>query len=338
MNRTVEEELTKEFKKIYGEKPTNFKLPNGIKFVEKDMEMEIEMILQKEAIENKNMQEDQAAFEGWAVILRRYLKKNIKLKVDVELDLEEEKQNFVGNGHFNRFLYRALRFQEQYRWFSLSSNLEKIIFGFRDWMKKNSTQLTNNIPMPERSSAKSTEKTDQICESRIERIMAGQESILHNVIEDDAHERNEVFRQLPVGLFLNSVATKNEIFTGNKAAIDLWTWSGEKLYIFELKYTENKNKKIGIITEILFYANYMYDLHTKEKCFKRDESSSVERGYNNLLVHTFNEICAVMVADEFHPLIDDKVLQTLNSNQSGKAIKYKKTKYKIDCKINVSLG
>lgn len=338
MNHTVKEKLKEKLKKMYGKKSINITLPADIKFVEKDTE--IEMILQKEAIgkgkKNKNMQKDAAAFEGWAVILKRYFpEKNIKLEAAVELDLEEEKENFVGNGHFNRFLYRALRFQEQYRWFSLSLNLEKVIFGkdgFRDWIEENSQRLTNNIP--KKNSVKSIEKTDQIHESWIERSMAGEESILHKVIEDDVHERNEVFRQLPVGLFLDTVATKNEVFIRKKAAIDLWTWSGEQLYIFELKY---KNKKIGIITEIFFYANYMYDLHIKEY-FNRDKSGSVERGYNNLLANPFTEIYAVMVADEFHPLIDDEVLQILNSNKSGKTIKYKRVKYKMGCEINVTLG
>ena len=197
--------------------------------------------------------------EGWAVILNRYFHKNVILNLDMQSDPEE--MNWKGNGHLNRFLYRVMRFWEQYSWFYLSENLEEILFaegGFSDWLESNKEKLVN-----------------------------------------------------PAGLFLGTVKAENEVFPGKKAAVDLWTWDEDKLYAFELKY---QNQMVGMITEIFFYANYLYDL-VVEKIFTLNAKSTEKRGYHNLLENEFTEICGVMMTDEIHPLIDDKVLEILNKNQ-----------------------
>lgn len=330
-NSMTEENLKKKCKEKNMSIPANFNLPDHIRFVEKDQE--IEMILTKEAIGKgekiENMQEDAAAFEGWAVILNRFFQKNIKLDIAVELEIEELQGKFKGNGHFNRFLYRVLRFWEQYSWFFLSDNLDEILFaegGFNDWLSMNKDHLTNNVPGTE--SKKEAEDMDKISEKWIERTMTGKESVLYEIIEDTDSERNGIFPQLPVGLFLNSVEEANRVFAGGSAAVDLWTWDRNKFYVFELKYM---NKKVGIITELFFYANYLYDLLV-EKNFVLNKRKTEKRGYQNLLENEFEEICAFMLVDENHPLIDDEVLKILNNNKSEKdiKIKYKMCKYKID--------
>lgn len=329
MNHVMEERLKSES----GNK--HIKLPGNIEFLER--EQEIEMILKEEAAgkgeHKKNMQEDDAAFEGWAVILNRYFHKNVILNLDMQSDPEE--MNWKGNGHLNRFLYRVMRFWEQYSWFYLSENLEEILFaegGFSDWLESNKEKLVNNIPGM--LTEETTENKEQTSENGIEKAMTGEESILYEIVKGD--KENEILRQLPAGLFLGTVKAENEVFPGKKAAVDLWTWDEDKLYAFELKY---QNQMVGMITEIFFYANYLYDL-VVEKIFTLNAKSTEKRGYHNLLENEFTEICGVMMTDEIHPLIDDKVLEILNKNQftdDGIKIEYQLCKYKTDKEKNVTL-
>lgn len=329
MNDMIGEELRKKYENEHSLPSEHIKLPSDIIFVEK--EEKIEMILKEEAIgkgeKNENMQDNPAAFEGWAVVLRRYFKKDIKLGIAVSLNFEELKGKFEGNGHFNRFLYRVLRFQEQYGWFSLSEDLKTIISaddGFDDWLKENGESFVNNVPLQDNKES----NNDKISENWVERMLAGKESILHDVIENANSEGNEIFRQLPVGLFSDTVKRENEVFARGSAAVDLWTWDGDKLYAFELKY---RNKMVGIITELFFYANYLYDLLI-EKNFTLNEKNTKKRGYHNLLKNKFKEICACMLVDEIHPLIDEKVLEILNKNKSTNDIKisYIMRKYNME--------
>lgn len=328
MNDTIEKKLKERYKKEYPSSSASIELPSQIKFVEK--EGKIEMLLMEDAIgkgaKNINMQKDPAAFEGWAVILRRYLGKDIKLDIAFPLNLEELNGEFEGNGHYKRFLYRVLRFKEQYsKWFSLSENLNTFLIsegGFCKWLKENGKDFTNNVPLKE----KAVPSNDKISENWVEGTLAGQESILQDLIKKENSERNEIFCQLPVGLFSHEVKAKNEVFARGNAAVDLWTWDGDKFYAFELKY---KNKMVGIITELFFYANYLYDLLI-EKNFKLNEKKTKKRGYYNLLGNEFKEICAYMLVDEMHPLIDEKVLEILNDKSTSDIkILYKMQKYKM---------
>lgn len=323
MNDTIIKELKESYQNKYPSSRARIRLPSQIKFVEK--EGKIEMVLMEEAI-GINMQNDSAAFEGWAVILKRYLEKDIKLDIAVPLNFDELKGKFESNGHFMRFLYRVLRFQGQYsKWFSLSENLNTIMGRFHDWLETNKEDLINNIPKQDNKEL----NNDKISERRVEEMMAGKENILHKIIENADSEGNEIFRQLPVGLFSDGVEAENGVFVGGNAAVDLWTWDGDKFYAFELKY--NENKKVGIIAEIFFYSNYLYDLLV-EKYFTLNKESTEKRGYHNLLENDFKEICTYMLVDEIHPLIDEKVLEILNENKSANDIKisYKMQKYKIE--------
>jgi hypothetical protein len=101
----------------------------------------------KTVIENatcKNMQTDNAAFEGWAVCLKAWLPdiiKSVELKWDKPHDIKNNDNKWC---HYRRFLYRVLRFSEQYKWFTVSiSNIAEIensktviwngTFGMAEW-------------------------------------------------------------------------------------------------------------------------------------------------------------------------------------------------------------
>ena len=91
-----------------------------------------------------------------------------------------------------------------------------------------------------------------------------------------------------------------------------------------------KNRMIGIITEIFFYANYMYDLVTQNDWFIMNTApnKTPARGYEKLTVKGFDTVNGIMLADKtgFHPLVNEKGLEIL-SNGSNPKIKYYMAKY-----------
>ena len=94
--------------------------------------------------------------------------------------------------------------------------------------------------------------------------------------------------------------------------------------MIELKADENN--KMGIISELFFYYNYLV-----RKSFMLSEPSN-HRGYSNILEHKdeFKKVCGIMLADEFHSIIEDeRVLDVLNDNNMGDTLKYEKATYNM---------
>lgn len=92
-----------------------------------------------------NMQDNAAAFEAWCFIIKAYTNiKNLNIMLDINGVVNDR---YVGgrpsNGHLGRFLYRILKFQEQYgTWFSLSDKLEAMRKSFADFLS--SGKFVNN--------------------------------------------------------------------------------------------------------------------------------------------------------------------------------------------------
>lgn len=146
--------------------------------------------------------------------------------------------------------------------------------------------------------------------------------------------------QFKVGLFKkefsnDSIADKNKVFPGDSAAIDLWGVTQSQpndFYLFELKY---KNKMIGTITEVFFYANYMYDLLDRNGVFTLSKGDGKNIGnYNTILDFNdkkVNKIHAVMLLDKdsMHPAITPELIAVLNQGNQ-KTIEYSLAGYEFD--------
>lgn len=327
--------------------------------VEKTDNTTITLTLTKEAVglateskNNKNMQDNDACFEGWAVALKAK-NKDLKIILKVESGLHDFKIEEDGtvkdslpafdhtkhSGHYGRFLYRALRFFEQYKsWFSLEESLDRVVTKFKDnYLENKSVFLCNNVPDKEAG------KNGKI-ECYIEALMAetGKEAFLNSLKkaknEEDINPKQQVYRQLPVGLFSGSVDDNRKVFTGGASAIDLWTLKDDALQVVELKAD---NKMVGIITEIFFYSNYMYDLLINEKFrstkpnFNNGDSNN--RGYDTLYIKAINKeikkIEGFMLANEYHPLITPDVLDVLNAGSKNDEIQYFRAEYDSDVTI-----
>lgn len=323
-----------ELAKIFKDKFHNgsIRMPGNIDITE-DNEYVVMTFLNKKSVglakeKNLNMQDTNAAFEGWAAaIYAHYGKENgKKIKLDAEFELEK---NFEGKGHYDRFLYRVLRFSEQYEWFVLSEKLEEVKTAFAGFIYDNKMKLTNNYPDSKgKEPDEQEENNNGACSEHIVELwmINGGRKALCKALGID--ENTTIYNQLPVGLFKGSTATANRIFTGGKSAIDMWTITEDKFYMLELKFC---NKMVGIVTEAFFYINFVRDLITLEGDFVLNKNmKKTVRGYELILdnEHKCKEFCSVMLADAIHPLINKETEAVLNDNNKG--IEYRRIKYDFE--------
>jgi hypothetical protein len=306
------------------------KLPSNITFKGQYEKVEIILTLKAAGVgkDPHNMQTDEAAFEAWALFI------HVHCGYGIQLSLAEITKDTYGSGHYHRFLYRALKFSEQYKkWFELSDDLAKRVEEFKEELFGVGKTFYNNLPKNEATTGNSLEN---IMESLFAKEYCG---LLQEIVYSGTGlsiSKDKIFRQLPVGLFKDSVEEKNRVFTGGKSAIDLWTTAGDSIVIFELK---SKNKMAGIITELIFYANYMNDMYIAHNNFKpsnsvrNKESGKMHRGYHHLVgaSQKFKTIRAYMLTDELHGLITDEVITEMNKNNAN--IMYGSLKYKYELRL-----
>ena len=268
---------------------------------------------------NNNMQEDNAAFEGWAICLKAWLPDKIErviLKWDDPSSQSEEKTL-----HYNRFLYRVLRFSEYYDWFSVDeTNISSIIIF------KNSLRGLHNNCFSDKPGFKEGPDKTKLCETVVEYLLA---NCFSSTIKN-FYQLDFIDRQFPVGVKKNG----KQFFTGNMSAIDLWGVKDKILTIIELKYNgdSSSNIKVGIISELFMYSCIMHDII--KGVIARSENTPSENEcwfYDNS--KSFEIIHAEMLSDKYHPLVDnERIIELLNERKPLDNIKivYRKTKYKVN--------
>ncbi|HNX13818.1 MAG TPA: hypothetical protein PK854_12260 [Oscillospiraceae bacterium] len=262
---------------------------------------------------NGNMQTDDAAFEGWALLFHSIEKKKILLDID--------RAPSKNDNHYNRFLYRVMKFNKQFPdWFKISSQLRKGVNEFEAIISsETSGKFENNDPGDE---SKLTDKGERGIESKLSTVYGTK--LLKELAATKGIDlgKNQIYRQLPVGLFKGEKRGNSYFFPGKGADIDLWTFNGDAIYIFELKYS---NRKVGLLSELYFYANYMHDMYAggNSHFIRRTANNNSLRGYDKISNASIKQIYAIALVDEFHPNLDDqkcKIFKLLNQNES--LIKY----------------
>ncbi len=283
------------------------RIPSNLK-IEEDGDA-VRITLNADKIQKRNMQESGNDFEGWAIASRVCTNREIVLCTDKSLAIQ--KSSFIGMGHLSRFLYRIMKFSEQYKWFHLSEDLQKDVSVFKEYLQ--SGQFTNNIGTGE---AGNKNKYDD--ENAVEAKMA-EDGVLRKVIKGIDIGNGKVYRQLSVGLFEGTVSRYNAVFTGGKSAIDLWSRDGDSINVVELK---TNNPMMGIVTEIFFYSNYIFDLVRPNGLFSLNEPTKRKkghRGYEEIWNNReqLRKVNGIMLADEgkFHPWVE-KCSSILNDNNT----------------------
>lgn len=304
-------------------------LPQGIGFTEQEGTLTMELCADAIGLGKspKNMQDDSAAFEGWALAIYAHLSDPKVTTITLQAPIPESVPTAITHGHYNRFLYRALRFSEQFRpWFRLAPELSGAVSRWK--AELGSTPLVNNVPDGEAGENGSLE-------NMVEARLAGDNGLLRSIAAaaDCTIGGNPIFRQLPVGLFRGQKSNRTRFFSGGKSAIDLWTEWGDTISIFELKA---QNEKIGMVTELYFYANYMYDMFCRGGCptFLPSQSKVQHRGYSALLgssgekIHERVQAFFLYDDNHIHSLISEEVINILN--QGFEQIQYARLSYGLE--------
>jgi hypothetical protein len=307
----------------------SIKLPKYISFVIQETTRTLQIYIQEQegicdgqkVILNatcNNMQSDNAAFEGWAICLKAWLPEYIE-GVNLKWDSPNDKFMTPNNKqHYNRFLYRALRFSQQYSWFSIDDNNKWEVDGFKGELY----DLQNNYysKKPELKG-----NLEILSETSVEYLLA-------NKLSDQMKsyfDLDVIDRQFPVGV----KRLGKQFFTGGMSAIDLWGMKKDVLSIIELKYNggETKNKKVGIISELFMYSNIMRDIISG--IIARPERTSKQNEESFYLRHqSFHSLNAFMLSDEYHPLVDNEMVFEILNNYSysnGVRVTFAKISYKL---------
>lgn len=275
-------------------------LPSNIDFCIQDDTLYL--TVKSEEVE-KNMQGDGSAFEGLCICIKAALP-----EVNHVVLSWEQPANEVANLHYNRFLMRVASFLVGYSWFSIDGKHTEEVRNVQNLL--NGECLYVNYPKFEAKEVVDEKKKSEAYRERMEVKKLQDGGLLAG-------------HQLPVGLFKGEVSESNA-FTPHKASqIDLWQVVDKTLRVFELKC--NTNKKVGIISELMFYANTMYYL--KEGLIRYPSDVAEAKDYRNfkelyqlIAGKLIDKIDAVFMVPELHSLFSaykKKILEILNDNKFG---------------------
>lgn len=285
-----------------------------------------------------NMQDTRACFEAWCLIIKAKTEEQKKEpKLEIVLDVKDIKEaDYDGklpkNGHWGRFLYRILKFSEQYKyWFELSSTLGKIKDKFQNYLDSHTFVTSAPDKKPKEDIANSN------LESYVEYLFCDSISAQKDIL--NLPSRTTIDRQLPVSLFEGSKSSTTGVFTGGKSAIDFWALNGDTINVYELK---SDNPMVGIITEIFFYSNYVHDVFISKSLDHGKGSVEIEdgtyRSYDKIKGNKGKQVKGIMLSNSnrkgWHSSLDkptrNKVKEIMNENDMSEAIQYEFLGYQLN--------
>ena len=297
-----------------------------------------------------NMQDTRACFEAWCLIIKaKTSNPGLKIKLDVELDVELDVDGITvasypggkpANGHLGRFLYRILKFSEQYKdWFKLSPFLDNLKNKFKTYLDSH-TFVTS---APDDEASDNLDDLKNNLESYIEYVFWDSYRVQRDILKLDRGAI--VGRQLPVSLFDVTKSKKTGVFTFGKSAVDFWALDRDTINVYELKVN---NPMVGIITEIFFYSNYVHDVfiarclnHTKGKVSHKTDVQL--RNYDKI---TGKKVHGIMISNRrdddkgWHSSLDEltrrKITDIMNTNGTAGIIQYIFLKYNFKMSITVT--
>jgi hypothetical protein len=280
--------------KACGKRNRSIKLPSGISFVGEGKD--VQLSLSAEGV-TANMQDNAAAFEGWCLALRRWC----GVEVVLQWTPPSPDATVSQRRHYERFLYRAARFQNLFDWFRIEESLYTIEVGGARALEHRPLFLNvGGVRGLEQESA-----SEGHSESALEhRLLTSSEFAAHYGLAQGTRDR-----QLPVGLFSEKTPSRNsQIFPGGKGAIDLVCLDAQTLWIFELKAGENI--PVGTVTEMFFYTSLIRDaLHGGPFTFAE---ALADARIQPEALSKVTRIEGVMLGHDLHPLLDSGLISILN--------------------------
>ena len=279
-----------------------------------------------------NMQDTRACFEAWCLIIKaKTSNSGLKIELDVDgITVASYPGGKPANGHLGRFLYRILKFSEQYKdWFKLSPILDNLKNKFKTYLDSHTFVTSAPSGAPKKAIA------NYNLESYVEYLFCGSISAQKDILH--LPSRTTIDRQLPVSLFEGTKpSTTNVVFTRGKSAIDFWAVDGDTINVYELK---SDNPMVGIITEIFFYSNYVHDVFISKSLDHGKGSVEIEDGtYRSYDKIKGKQVKGIMLSNSnrkgWHsslvPPIRTAIEKIMNANGMSGAIQYEFLEYQLN--------
>lgn len=283
-----------------------------------------------------NMQDTRACFEAWCLIIKAKTKtSNPGLKIELNVNgitVASYHGGKPANGHLGRFLYRILKFSEQYAgWFQLSPILDNLKNNFKTYL--DSHKFVTSAP----SGGPKKDIANYNLESYVEYLFYDSISAQKDIL--GLSSGTTIDRQLPVSLFDATKSNTTGVFTGGKSAIDFWAVDGDTINVYELK---SDNPMVGIITEIFFYSNYVHDVfisnsldHGKGHVTTLKDKEETYRSYDKI---GGKKVKGIMLSDSnrkgWHSSLDalsrTEIKEIMNENDMSEAIQYEFLEYQLN--------
>ena len=261
----------------------------------------------------ENMQENPSAFEGWAIAIKAIMPE-LAEEVVIKWQSEGIEQGPSYN-HYRRFLYRVNRFKDSYKWALYKPLDDKAQKDINDISYEISSWVLN---YPDSESQKEASKAEATLERQLKTNLS--------------KHLKHVDHQLPMGLFHSYKSSATERTPRQGSQIDLWSISEDTFTVYELK--NDDNRKVGIISELMFYVNVIKDLSEGKLHFDHNASKSdyrsfktVYEAFNSNLIHNVE---GVFLTNDLHSMLKlggTNLFSILNNNT--REIRYKQMGFKI---------
>lgn len=299
------------------------KLPTRVQFT---MEGDSCSIYMPDDLACDNLQNDPAAFDGWALALRTWLGCDVSISWTPAKDVKDR--------DYQRFLYRMIRFHEAVNWFYIASDCEEyldasLVLEPDGMPKKAPGYFLVNVP-GKRKEVKDDDvarELTELTENELENQFFLRPQRLLDCIDWNAN----IMKQIPVGVFAEEVSKSSSVFPGVGGKVDLGAVDESRgVALFELK--KPGNRKVGSISELLFYAHVVRDIQLEILGYEERK-----QGVNERRIRKASSVTGFILADQLHPLLDNEALfEILNlafqdRNETFGFIKYSGMSDEIEC-------
>ena len=265
----------------------------------------------------KNMQTDDAAFEGWILCIKSALPGEVShfaLSWEKCPRLDQDKGDAVAPdaASYMRFLLRVEKFVKYFA--DLVAIDAAAMAGELDRLPtRDGRPLTINSPSGEEDRGKLPANRTEACMER--EIVSRKNDLAAALGVDFTHLDN----QFPVGLFSGEPSRTTRVTPGGKSAIDIWgVDKSGAAHVFELK--KGGEKRVGIISELMFYAYVIADIQSG--CIKCDEKHNGMADAIHKASHGKPNVKAHFLVPDLHPFITKRTIDIINAGLAGAGISF----------------
>lgn len=259
-----------------------------------------------------NMQRDEAAFEGWVMVLKTWCGVE---RFTIDWDQPDDLHRADGGRHYQRFLYRLRHFRALMGPDVIEVKQPERLEQLR--VRDGSNAMLN---IATSAAAEDGECRTSTSEAALE-IQLTKAGPARNRI-GAALELVELDRQFPVGVFEGKPSKATYIFPGGKCAIDLLGLGRDgRLWLLELK--TKRNIKVGSLSELFFYSMVLNDARQGLIAFDGKGPGSRTK-IRPADVRKALHISARLLAPDFHPLLSAEIFAAMTDRaaQLGWALDY----------------